>query len=209
MTSNTQAAIAQHETPKRSLYVHTPHLHIPHNVNELHAAEKRAEGVNTGIAITLTRTVGSMWTAYAFVVLAIIGLLGILGLLPEQVALLVAWTSQTLIQLVLLPVIMVGQNVLGRKAELQADEAFNTTMSTYHDIEQIMEHLSAQDDELLRHAKMLIQLLEKSGITMKELEAEGAGTSHLQGAFAQPPAADGAPAPTPANTDSAPAEENK
>ncbi len=135
-----------------------------------------------------------MWTAYTFVVLAIIGLFAILGLLSPIVALLVAWTSQTLIQLVLLPIIMVGQNVLGRKTELQADEQFRTTMSTYHDIEQIMLHLSAQDAELLRQAKMLIHLLEKNGISLQQLEAEGASISHLVDGSAQPRSATTVPA---------------
>ncbi len=89
---------------------------------------------------------------------------------------------------------MVGQNVLGRKTELQADEQFRTTMSTYHDIEQIMQHLLAQDAELLRQAKMLIHLLEKNGISLQQLEAEGASTSHLVDGFAQPQAATNVPA---------------
>ncbi len=60
-----------------------------------------------------------------------------------------------------------------------------------------MQHLSAQDDELLRHAKMLIHLLEKNGISLQQLEAEGATTSHLD-PFVLPPAAAATPAtPTP------------
>ena len=39
-------------------------------------------------------------------------------------------------------VIMVGQGLLGRQQELQAEEQFKTTITSYHDIEQIMEHLS-------------------------------------------------------------------
>src|SRR5437667_9100357 len=119
---------------------YTPHPHQPRNINKLHKEQLAAAGINARIAVGLTKRVGTMWTAYTFVVLAIIGLFAILGLLSPIVALLVAWTSQTLIQLVLLPIIMVGQNVLGRKTELQADEQFRTTMSTYHDIEQIMLH---------------------------------------------------------------------
>lgn len=151
------------------LFPHTTHLHQPRNVNEVHKAELRAEGINTAIAIMLTKRVGSMWTAYTFVVLAIIGLLAILGLLNPIVALLVAWTSQTFIQLVLLPVIMVGQNVLGRKAELQADEQFNTTIKTYHDIEQIIQHLAAQDAEILKQTRMLVHLLQHSGLNPDQL----------------------------------------
>ena len=150
---------AHHHHTTSALFHHEPHQHQPRNANALHNAERAAEGFNTKIAIALTNKVGTMWTAYIFTLLAIIGLFAILGLLNPIVVLLVAWTSQTLIQLVLLPVIMVGQNVLGRKAEIQSDEQFRTTMSTYHDIEQIMQHLSAQDSELLRHARMIEHLL--------------------------------------------------
>ena len=138
------------------LFYHEPHQHQPRNVNLLHEAEQAASGFNTRVAVALTKGVGTMWTAYAFVVLAFIGLFAILGLLNPIVALLVAWASQTFLQLVFLPIIMVGQNVLGRKTELQADEQFRTTMSTYHDIEQVMNHLSAQDAELLRLTKHLL-----------------------------------------------------
>ncbi len=131
------------------LYEHKPHPHKPQNVNVLHQAEQAASGINTSIAIALANSEGSMWTAYSFVLLALVGLLAILGLLPPIIALLVAWLSQTLIQLVLLPVIMVGQNVLNRKTELQAEEQFQTTQRSYHDIEQIMHHLDAQDQKIL------------------------------------------------------------
>jgi len=170
------------------LFHHDPHRHVPVNVNAVQKEEQEEGGFNTLLAVWLTQHVGSMWTAYTFVILAVIGLFAILGLLSPIVALLVAWTSQTLIQLVLLPVIMVGQNVLGRKSELLAEEQFKTTMSTYHDIEEIMKHLSAQDSELLHQTKMLIHLLEKNGITLQQLQTEGATTSHLVDPFTQPQA---------------------
>jgi len=123
--------------------------HTPRNVNRVHAAEIAAAGFNTQIAVWLTEHVGTMWTAYTFAVLAIIGLMAILGLLSPIVALLIAWISQTFLQLVLLPVIMVGQNVLGRKSELQADESYSTTMKTYADIEAVLQHLDKQDEKIL------------------------------------------------------------
>ena len=135
------------------LHVHLPHPHITKNVNALHQAEQ--QGINTRIAVLLTRSAGSMPTAYLFVVLALIGLLAILGVLSPIVALLVAWLSQTFIQLVLLPVIMVGQNVLNRKQELQADEMFKSTMNAEHDIKQIIEHLDAQDRAMLEILRRL------------------------------------------------------
>ena len=113
-----------------------------------------------------------MWMAYTFATIAIIGLLGIEGIISPTAAILVAWVSQTFIQLTLLPIIMVGQNVLGRKSEIQADEAFKTTQNSYHDIEQVMAHLSNQDKELLKHTKFLLHLLEKNGITLQQLKDE-------------------------------------
>ena len=179
------------------LFHHEPHQHKPRNANLLYQAERAAGGFNEKLAIGLTKSVGSMWTAYTFTVLAIVGLFAILGLLSPIVALLVAWSSQTLIQLVLLPVIMVGQNVLGRKAELQAEEQFNTTISTYHDIEQIMQHLAAQDAEILHQTKLITHLLEKNGISLQQLEAEGATSSHLE-IYTQKISAETPVPPTPA-----------
>jgi len=175
----------QHHT--RLLFPHEPHQHQPRNVNLVHETEQAASGFNTRLAVALTKWVGTMWTAYVFVLLAIVGLLGLLNLLNPITFLLATWVSQQFLQLVLLPVILVGQNVLSRKAELQADEQFHTTMSTYHDIEQIMQHLSAQDAELLRHTKMLIHLLEKNGISLQQLEVEVGNTRQLETYTDKPP----------------------
>lgn len=64
---------------------------------------------NDWLAVKLTNAVGSMWCAYAFIALALLGLPDAVGQGTE-----VQWTSQTLIQLVMLSVIMVGQRVLDR-----------------------------------------------------------------------------------------------
>ena len=177
-----------------ALFDHEHHPYQPRNVNLVHEAEQKAAGVNTRVAVALTKSVGTMWTAYTFMGLAVVGLLAILGLLSPIVALLVVWISQTFLQLTLLPIIMVGQNVLGRKSELQADEQFNTTMNSYNDVEHIMQHLSAQDTELLRHTRMLIHLLEKNGISLQQLEAEVTSVSHLGDRFAQQQSATDVPA---------------
>jgi hypothetical protein len=143
------------------LYVHEKHPHVPKNVNFLHREALIASGMNTRLAVFLTRHVGTMWAAYSFAVLAIAGLLAILGLFPAIVALLVVWVSQTFIQLVMLPILLVGQNVLGKHAELLAEEQFNTTQKSYHDIEQIMLHLSKQDEELLKQTGLLLHLMQQ------------------------------------------------
>jgi len=136
---------------KMKLYEHDPYPHTAVNVNDLHHLEHAKAGFNQKVAVLLTRWVGSMLCAYLFALIALIGFPGF-SATPMQY---VQWLSQCFIQLVMLSVIMVGQKVLGRKQELQADEQFLTTMKTYHDIEEIMSHLSAQDEELLKQTQLI------------------------------------------------------
>jgi hypothetical protein len=165
----------QHNT--RVLFHHEPHPHphTPHKVT-ITMAEQALKGFNMKIAVAITKGLGTMICAYIFAILAIIGFPGF-NATPTQY---VQWVSQTFIQLVALSVLAVGQQVLSKQGELMAEEQYHTTMNSYHDIEQIMQHLCAQDAELLRHAKMLEHLLEKNGIPLQQLEAEVGKTSHLE-----------------------------
>lgn len=140
------------------LFEHKPHPHKPRNVNEVHAEE--LSGLNTKIALTLTRYVGSMWCAYVF---SGIGVGAVVGAITGNIllALIFGSISSNFLQLVLLPVIMVAQNVLNRKAELQADEQFNTTKMTLEYIRQMMEHLGKQDEELIKQSSILLEILNK------------------------------------------------
>lgn len=169
------------------LFHHEPRQHQPRNVNLIHEAEKAAGGFNQKVAVRMTsifQAMATFWVILAWIILWIVGNATVWSFdkLPWPLLLCLASVPQ----LPLMIVIMVGQGLLGRKQELQADEQFHTTMSTYHDIEQIMQHLAAQDSELLRHAKMLEHLLEKNGISLQQLLAEGTGTSHLVDPFTQP-----------------------
>lgn len=163
-----------------TLFHHQPHQHQPRNINLIHEAEKAAGGFNKKVAVRMTavfQAMATFWVILCWILLWIIGNATIWHFDPLPWPLLLCLASVP--QLPLMIVIMVGQGLLGRKQELQADEQFNTTMSTYHDIEQIMQHLSAQDAELLRQAHMLMHLLEKNGITLQQLAAEGTSTTHL------------------------------
>lgn len=142
---------------RMSLFERTRHQHKPRNINATHKAE---QGINTRIAVTLTRIVGSMQTAYVFAVLALVGLFAILGWLNPIVVLLVAWLSQTFLQLVFLPILSVGQNVLGRHAELMAEEQFATTQKMYADTELMIR----QNNELIALHKAINEKLDKLAI---------------------------------------------
>lgn len=130
-----------------SLYKHIQHPHKPRNVNARHQDELHAN-FNIRLAVWLTNHVGSMYTAYLFAIIGVGSLVGIftgnlfLGLLFGSI-------SSYFLQLVLLPVIMVGQNVQSRHSELLAEEMHATTQHSFHDIEQIMAHLDKQDAQIL------------------------------------------------------------
>lgn len=53
-----------------------------------------------------------------------------------------------IIQLLLMPLIMVGQNLQGRHSELRAEEEYKRTVSIYHDMEKILVQLNAQEKQL-------------------------------------------------------------
>lgn len=66
-----------------------------------------------------------------------------------------------IIQLLLIPLIMVGQNLQGRHSEIRAEEEFRTTTSSYQDIEQILLHLDKQDKQTQKQLEILTKLAEK------------------------------------------------
>lgn len=144
------------EETKQTLYQHRKHAHTPKNA--VAARKARQQGANARLAVWLTQHVGSMTCAYLF---AAIGIGSLVGVFTGNtfLALLFGSISSYFLQLVLLPIISVGTNVLNEQNELMAEEAFQTTMHSFHDIEGIMEHLSQQDAELLKHSQMLEALL--------------------------------------------------
>jgi hypothetical protein len=122
-------------------------------------------GFNGRFALLLTTTIGTMWCAYAFAALAFVALPSALGggLLP-----LIQWVSQTFIQLVMLSVIMVGQNILSRAADNRADMTYKDADATFHEVGQIQDHLEAQDaglNELLEKVTRLEAMLARTETT--------------------------------------------
>lgn len=145
---------------------HPNHDRVQH-ATEIHK-EKNLNTFNRKFAVFLTKNVGSMWTAYLFVLLAFIGLASILGYLPSIVVLIVTWLSQTFIQLVLLPVIMVGQNVLNEHNEAQADVTYENTKHSLEDEKKMIEHLNEQDKVLIKQNELLFQLNQKILIVQEQ-----------------------------------------
>lgn len=90
----------------------------------LKEAMSQVDGFNAKFALLVTRLVGTMWCAYLFTIIALIGLPPALKPGGEG---LIAWIAQTFIQLVLLSVIMVGQNVQSLSADARSENTFKDT----------------------------------------------------------------------------------
>src|SRR5690349_20356666 len=84
---------------------------------------------NTWLAVHVTRTVGTMWVAYVFALLALISLPAAIA--THDTIVIVAWIAQTFLQLVLLPIIIVGQNVIQMANDARA-EADHKTLVAIH-----------------------------------------------------------------------------
>src|ERR1035438_5633984 len=97
----------------------------------LRQAMREADGVNAKFAVLITRLVGTMWCAYLFAVIALLGLGPALKPGGEGI---IAWIAQTFLQLVLLSVIMVGQNVQSLASDARS-------ANTYKDAETILDRL--------------------------------------------------------------------
>lgn len=101
---------------------------------------------NSTLAVKITQGVGTMWCAYAFSTLAFVSLPS--AIRSGSAVILVSWISQTFLQLVLLSIIIVGQNVLAAAADRRAEMTYEDADSLLHKAMAIQEHLDAQDGAL-------------------------------------------------------------
>lgn len=141
------------------VYEHIPHPHIasrlatgPVKVADQHPQGTPITRFNTRVALLTTRAVGSMWCAYLFAAFDCISL-------PAAIrggsATIVSWVAQTFLQLVLLSVIMVGQNVQAAAADQRSEATFHDASATLHETAQLQAHLAAQDVLLTRIAEKI------------------------------------------------------
>jgi hypothetical protein len=119
---------------------------------------------NSSLAVFITRGIGTMWAAYIF---AVIGITSLVGALTNNLTLtLVAGgISSYFLQLVLLPIIIVGQNVISASQDARA-EADHITLTTLHSINVQQLQMLKQQQEMLLQQRAILDLLQKKGISM-------------------------------------------
>jgi hypothetical protein len=118
-TTAPSTATTTHKRPPRHGYTHDGvpvHAHTRDFVKKDTAAQR----INAKVGLRITVLVGTMWCAYVFAAIALISL-------PDNIhstQLLILWISSSFLQLVLLPIIIVGQNIQARASDARAAKTF-------------------------------------------------------------------------------------
>jgi uncharacterized membrane protein len=144
----------------RSLGTFVPH---PHQHANPRKKVRAGLGLQDKIALLITGAIGTMYAVYIFALIMASWMIvqvvsGKSAFDPFPFAFLLFLGN--IVQLLLMPLIMVGQNLQSRHAEARAEEEFRTVGKVFTDIETVMKHLDAQDKELVRQSGILLALVE-------------------------------------------------
>jgi hypothetical protein len=111
-----------------------------------------AQRFNAAFGLRITVLVGTMWCAYVFAAVALISL-------PDNIhstQLLILWISSSFLQLVLLPIIIVGQNIQARASDARADKTFEDVEDARIKIEHAISLLDIHTEGGLHDAVQVI-----------------------------------------------------
>jgi hypothetical protein len=137
--------------------------HIQHPCTTLHLTGRAPKppkvndgrvGLNGRIGLLITTLVGTMVCGYVFAVIALISLPS--AVTSHNLTVIIAWVSSNFLQLVLLPVIIVGQNLQAKATDTRGMQTYEDAEAVLHEAVQIQQHLAAQDavlGQLIAEAK--------------------------------------------------------
>lgn len=143
-----------HHEAALSIAKATPSLHVPRLVRSAQVqAQVHGSGLmgrfNAAVAVRITRIVGTMYCAYVFTLIALVALPA--AIQQGSPTVLVNWLSSNFLQLVLLPIIMVGQNVISAAQDARA-EADHETLTALH-------QMAKQQLDILQGQNQILDLL--------------------------------------------------
>ena len=151
MTTTTAAAPSTAHRPPRHGYTKegvAVHAHT-HDFVKKNTAMQR---FNATFGLKITVLVGTMWCAYLFACIALISL-------PDNVQstqLLILWISSSFLQLVLLPIIIVGQNIQARASDARAAKTFEDVEDARNNIKRAVDLLDIHTEGGLHDAVQVI-----------------------------------------------------
>jgi hypothetical protein len=137
---------------------HKPKLITSRSVSQtVHGAGVVGQ-LNTKLAVMITRSVGTMWAAYVFTLIALISLPAAIA--SRSPIIIIAWIAQTFLQLVLLPIIIVGQNVISASQDARA-EADHLTLTALHSMNVRQLEMLEQQRKILDQQHKILEILPK------------------------------------------------
>lgn len=130
---------------------HEPQLILNEHMHKEVHGEGILGQINTRLAVGITKIVGSMWCAYIFALLALISLPA--AIKSHDPIIMVGWVAQTFLQLVLLPIIIVGQNVQASASDARAKSDHDTLMAIHT--------LTIEVHEIAQKQTQILKILEQ------------------------------------------------
>jgi len=128
---------------------HVPHPHIaarkeqgPIKLADQHPTDSRIGRFNARFAQIVTRAVGTMYCFYLFNLLASASAKSAFS--SGSPTVIVNWVSSNWIQLILLPALMVGQNIQGRASDARAEQTYDDVELLLHELDQIRALLTGE-----------------------------------------------------------------
>ncbi len=138
---------------------HRPRLVTTASVrHELHGGTAVGR-FNSRLAVGITKGVGTMWAAYVFTLIAIGGGVAVITNNPFWTAVSVL-VSQTFLQLVLLPIIIVGQNVISASQDKRA-ETDHLTLTALHAMNVRQLEMLEQQGKILEQQHVILEMLKE------------------------------------------------
>jgi uncharacterized membrane protein len=126
---------------------HLPRLVLTRHAQAAVHGDSPIGRFNTRVAVFITRSVGSMWCAYVFALLAAISLPA--AIQSHSPIIIIGWVAQTFLQLVLLPIIIVGQNVQAAASDARA-EGDHETLIAIHTLTSEVHAIAEQQTQMLK-----------------------------------------------------------
>jgi hypothetical protein len=154
--SQSESALPTKGAHEKALEVarNSPRLHMPRHVRkeqiheQVHGSSPMGRA-NAWLAVRITKIVGTMYCAYVFTIIAFVALPS--AIQQGSPTVLVNWLSSNFLQLVLLPIIIVGQNVISTAQDARA-EADHETLTA-------LAQMNVQQLEILKGQEEILKLL--------------------------------------------------
>jgi hypothetical protein len=151
--STTNATTATTATAAKDAMAHVPRLVTPQEVRRSVHGGSPVGHFNNRLAVMITRAVGTMWAAYLFALISFVSFPDALAAFQRGDTIVgITWLSQSFLQLILLPIIIVGQNVISA-AQDQRAEADHDTLTALHTI-------NVKQLQILEQQQRILELLE-------------------------------------------------